>query len=90
MHTNFEREKIYENTVFLLAIILCLYAFSISAYAENEKIINSEFKLVANFAVDNTITDYTTIYIQADRNCVEEVIQSINWEYFDIIDLANK
>jgi len=23
---------------FLLAIILCLYAFSISAYAENEKI----------------------------------------------------
>jgi len=69
---------------FLLAIILCLYAFSISAYAENEKIINSEFKLVANFAVDNTITDYTTIYIQTDRNCVEEVIQSINWEYFDI------
>jgi len=69
---------------FLLAVILFLYASSISAYAENEKIKNSEFKLVANFAVDNEITDYTPINIQTDGNCVEEVIQSTNWEYFDI------
>jgi len=54
------------------------------ASAENEKIINSEFKLVANFAVDNKITNYTPINIQTDGNCVEEVIQSTNWEYFDI------
>jgi len=69
---------------FLLAVILFLYASSISAYAENEKIKNSEFKLVANFAVDNKITNYTPINIQTDGNCVEEVIQSTNWEYFDI------
>ena len=55
-----------------------------AAYAENEKIINSEFKLVANFAVDNKIINYTPINIQTDSNCVEEVIQSTNWEYFDI------
>ena len=55
-----------------------------AAYAENEKIINSEFKLVANFAVDNKITNYTPINIQTYGNCVKEVIQSTNWEYFDI------
>ena len=55
-----------------------------AAYAENEKIKNSEFKLVANFAVDNKIKNYTPINIQTDSNCVEEVIQSTNWEYFDI------
>ena len=73
-----------KTSFFLLAVILFLYAFSISAYAENEKIINSEFKLVANFAVDTKITNYTPINIQTDGTCVEEVIQSTNWEYFDI------
>ena len=55
-----------------------------AANAENEKIIKSEFKLVANFAVDNRIANYIPINIQAAGDCVAEVIQSTNWEHFDI------
>jgi len=84
MHTNFEREKIYQNTVFYLLSYCFFYASTTSAYAENGKIKNSEFELVANFGVDNKIANYTPINIESAGNRVEEVIQSINWEHFDI------